>query len=319
MGVKRSAFGSKRLEKRGDVDMDIWDDDGKAIDRVPTAKPIGDDWYVDAENQHQHFGAARRRAVGTIHRPNQRAAVAVPLAGQSYHPSEEDHQQAVAVAVRKLEARKAAHEKFKAERALRAAPAYKGDLNTDKLWEEEVKAGTTSAVPAEKSNNQVKREAAKKKEEKKKAGKVKKNAIELRREKRRNKVHSRHPSRAQVADDVDRIDELQLEVDKQTRKSELKQIRKIVRRKEGQQLVKYGRNQTTTLVPDVLPSSELPQALRHMKPAAATHMAQDRVKSLEERGLVPARMRHTYNKRKILRPKGEVSIKSEQLGGVVDW
>ena len=91
-----------------------------------------------------------------------------------------------------------------------------------------------------------------------------------------------------------------------------------MRRAEGQNLVKYGRNQVTSLIPDVLPSKEHTGKLRHVKPAAATHLAKERSKSLEERGLVPARMRHTYNKRKLLRAKGEVRIVTEPMGPLAD-
>ena len=310
--------------------MDLWDDDGVAIQRRPEARTTGakGDWFIDAENQHHAVTAARRRAVErTVAKPNKRAAVPIPLAGQSYHPDEKDHEEAVNFAASKIISRKAAHDKFVKSMNLRTPKEYKGDLNTDKTWEEEVQgpgtagkklpagSSTDAALPAAAAADRTKAEKAKAAKAK---AKKSKNAIEVRRDTRRSRMHARHPDRKSVEADADRLDELQLEVDKETRKSERRALRKLVRKAEGQQLVKYGRNMHTPLLPDVLPKAAHTGALRHVKPAAVHHPALDRAKSLEERGLVPARMRHTYNKRKMLKAKGEVRVVTEEFGGLVE-
>jgi chemotaxis protein histidine kinase CheA len=288
--------------------MDLWDDDGVAINRGPQAREVSKGWHIDPENQ-PDLGADRRRKAN-LAKPNKRAAVHVPMAGQSYNPDEVDHKQVVVTVVKKLEERKAAHDKFAAEMALRTSAEYRGDLNTDKMWEEEVKEGLRHAPDSKRKIERVKKEKAK--------TATKKNAIELRREKRANKHHSRHPDRKSIAGDVDRIDDLMKEVDRDTRKSELRHLRRHKARVEGQQVLKYGRYQHTPLIPDVAPSTAAAGKLRHVKATDVSHPALDRMKSLEERSLVPARMRHAFNKRTVLKSKGEVRVVHENFGGLTE-
>jgi hypothetical protein len=285
--------------------MDIWDDDGVAINRNPAPRETSVGWYADVENQPV---LTRGRKLDHM-RPNKRAAVPVPMAGQSYRPTEEDHQQTVRVVASKLTKLKSQHDAFTKERQRRKKPEYKGDLNTDKLWEEEVVEGRRTPMPSK---------SALKRAQLAKAKSGKKTALDLRRENRANRSRARHPDRRDVADDVGQLDQLMAEVDEETKQSELRHLRRRVRRSEGQQTPKYGRHMHTPLVPDVLPTSAAAGKLRHMKPANAAHPALDRLKSLEERGVVPARMRHTYNKRAQLRPKGEVRVVHENFGGLVE-
>lgn len=289
--------------------------------------------------------APRRRKYAPI-RPNNRDAVAIPLGGQSYNPLDEEHQEALAKAVRQLSKKKLKDEKFVKMMTMGRDKKYTGNLSADKTWEEEVQetepataktpkkkrtktapasTGASSSAPSSApspvthNGNKAKHEkvaaapaavAKNGKTAKKQKKKTKKATAE---EAKRAMTHRRHPKRGVVAKETDELDVL-LAAHKATAcKREVARQKRRAAKKANLAIKHYGRHYHTPLVLDVTPSDKLVGSLRHLS-GGYVHPALERMKSLEERNLVPARMRHTYNKRKVLKPKGEVRVKREEFG-----
>jgi hypothetical protein len=284
----------------------LWSDEqgAKAVSR-PQPVGVAKGWKVTPDILPSKLAAPRRRKYAPI-RPNNRDAVATPLAGQSYNPVDEDHQQALGKAVRQLDRKKKKDEKFVKMMMLGRDKKYEGNFSADKTWEEEVKESapkpSKKAATADVKNN-------KKKQNKKKKSTKKESAQEA----RRALVHRRHPQRDIVVKETEELDELLATHAKKLEKREAARLKRREAKKENLAIKHYGRHYHTPLVIDVAPSDKLVGSLRHLN-GGYVHPALDRMKSLEERNLVPARMRHTYNKRKVLKPKGEVRLKREEFG-----
>lgn len=294
MGKKRQLWGGK--------------EGTRAINR-PSSVHVAKKWAVTPDVLPAKKEAPRRRKYAPI-RPNNRLAVALPLAGQSYNPTDEDHQSAMKVAVKKLEKKVKQHEKYVRQMTLGRDQKFNNNMSEDTNWEEEVKE-TKPKVERPKTPKELQRQQELKKKKEKKAKKLGKSKSE--KEIMRSFPHRRHPRREEVCEEVEKIDEL---LEKQKQKKAILEEKRLQRRqkkKENMDVKHYGRHYHTPLVVDVASSDQLVGSLRHMS-GGNVHPAMERMKSLEERNLVPARMRHTYNKRRILKPKGEVRIKREPFG-----
>jgi hypothetical protein len=187
-----------------------------------------------------------------------------------------------------------------------------GNFSADKTWEEEVqdqkvskkKPATTSAAT----------EVAKKKKKKKKSKVAKKEA------ERASKLSSRcrrHPHRMKPIKQLDNLADIEQYVAKKVQQRAERAEKKKKERQEGQKISNFGRYHHTPLVLDVAPTDKLVGSLRHIS-GSYVHPAVERTKSLEERNIIPARMRHTYNKRRVLKPKGTLTVKREAFGIMPD-
>lgn len=283
----------------------LWSDEGgtKSVNR-PQNVTIAKGWKVTPDILPAKPLAPRRRKYAPI-RPNNREAVATPLGGQSYNPVDEDHQQALGKAVRQLDRKRKKDEKFVKMMMRGRDKKFEGNFSADKTWEEEVKEEAAKPKP--------KAAGADAKKDKKKSKKKKATKTESAQEARRAMKHRRHPLREKVTKETDAIDELLETHAKKQEKRDAARLKRRAAKKANLDVKHYGRHYHTPLVLDVAPSDKLVGSLRHLS-GGYVHPALDRMKSLEERNLVPARMRHTYNKRKVLKPKGEVRLKREEFG-----
>ncbi|CAD2216788.1 Nop53 (60S ribosomal biogenesis), putative [Angomonas deanei] len=290
---------------------DLWTDGGKtkAINK-PTKQYLSKGWAVTPDILPAKPDGPRRRKYAPI-RPNKREAVAVPLSGQSYNPSDADHQDALRKVVRKLTKKEKKNEKFVKLLEYGRDQTFEGNFSADKNWEEEVKETKPKEKKAPLTPEIIKKEesAAKKKDKRrKKLGK-----LGTAREARRSLLHRRHPSQAKILKEAEVVDELLKNHMEKEAKREVRVEQRKLKRKEDTLVKHYGRHYYQGIAPDVAPSDKLVGSLRHME-GGYVHPALDRMKSLEERNLVPARMNHKYNKRKILKPKGEMHLKREDFG-----
>lgn len=283
----------------------LWSDEGgaKAVNR-PQPVAVAKGWKVTPDVLPAKSAAPRRRKYAPI-RPNNRDAVSVPLGGQSYNPLDEEHQQALGKAVRQLDRKKKKDEKFVKMMMLGRDRKYEGNFSADKTWEEEVKE--VAVKPAKKKTAEDGK-AGKKKNKKKRVTK-KASAQEA----RKAMTHRRHPMRDVVVKETAELDELLATHAKKQEKREAAREKRRAAKKANLDIKHYGRHYHTPLVVDVAPSDKLVGSLRHLS-GGYVHPVLDRMKSIEERNLVPARMRHRYNKRKVLKPKGEVRLKREEFG-----
>lgn len=283
--------------------MDIWSEEGgtKAIDRPQPVKTCKA-WDLPAEVLPTNPLAPRRRKY--VHeKPNLRAAVAIPHGGQSYNPQVDEHQAAIATAVIKLEKKKKDHEKLVRLLSAGRQDGIQGNFSADKTWDEEVQEQKAPKAKKPKTENPEKKKKKKKKAGKKATADLAKKAM----------LHRKHPDRDAAVKQLDAIDEIAKEVQKKVDKRDKTAINKKIARKEGQQIKTFGRYHHTPLALDVTPSDKVVGSLRHMS-GSYVHPALDRIKSLEERNIIPARMRHNFNKRKLLKPKGDVRLKTEDFG-----
>lgn len=290
---------------------DLWASDGERAVNAPQPVRVASGWYVPPEALPVKSSAPRRRKYAHV-RPNCRDAVALPHPGQSYNPLYDDHQSALRVAVKKLERKKRADEKFVAMITHGRGTPNTSNFVTDKTWEEEVqerppatknKAKTETAAVCDKQKKLEKKKNRKKKATKASLMKAAKNAF----------PHRRHPKREIAVKEAERLDEIMAAHAKQQLKREAVRERRRAVKREGLQVKSFGRYHHTPLALDVAPTDKLVGSLRQLN-GGHIHPVMDRVKSLEERNLVPARMRHTYNRRKVLKPKGEVRLKRESFG-----
>lgn len=288
----------------------LWSSEGgtKTVNKPQPVK-VAKKWAVTPDVLPVKSEAPRRRKLAPI-RPNNRPAVPLPLGGQSYNPTDEEHQNAMKIAVRKLEKKERAHEKFVRQMTLGRDQKFNNNMSEETNWEEEVKE-TKPKKERVKTPEELKREADLKKKKEKKLKKLGKSKSE--KEIQRSFPHRRHPDREEICEEVDEIDELLKKQEKRMKKLEEKRLKRREAKKENMEIKHYGRHYHTPLVLDVASSDQLVGSLRHLS-GGNVHPALDRMKSLEERNLVPARMRHTYNKRRVLKPKGEVRVKREPFG-----
>lgn len=289
---------------------DLWssEDGTKSINR-PQPVRIAKKWTVTPEVLPAKSEAPRRRKLAPI-RPNNRPAVPVPLAGQSYNPTDEDHQEGMRIAVRQLEKKKKAHTKFVQQLTLGRDKKINDGVSEGANWEEEVQEFKEKKKRTL-TEKQIEKKASLQRKKEKKMKKLGKHNAE--KERRHSFARRRHPNLETNTAKLDKIDELIAELDKKKIKSETKRIRRREAKKENTQVKHYGRHYHTPLVVDVASSEQLVGSLRHLS-GGNVHPAMERLKSLEERNLIPARMRHTYNKRRVLKPKGEVRVKRESFG-----
>lgn len=289
---------------------DLWSsENGTKTVSSPEPVRVAKKWDVVPDVLPSKKEAPRRRKLAPI-RPNNRPAVPVPLAGQSYNPTDVDHQKGMKIAVRQLEKKEKAHKKFVQQFALGRDRKVNENISDDKNWEEEVKEFKVKKK-RELSEKEVQRKDFAKRKKEKKLKKLGKRKTE--KEKRQSYVHRRHPDRAAACAEVDKIEEIVEAQENRRKKLEAKRQKRRESKKEKMQVKHYGRHYYTPLVVDVASSDQLVGSLRHVS-GGNVHPALERMKSLEERNLVPARMRHTYNKRRILKPKGEVRVKREPFG-----
>ncbi|RNF03252.1 uncharacterized protein Tco025E_08219 [Trypanosoma conorhini] len=289
---------------------DLWTgEDARAVN-APQPVRIARGWDVQPEVLPAKPLAPRRRKYAHV-RPNNRDAVALPHPGQSYNPADDDHQAALRVAVRKLQRKRAADERFMAVMTRGRDTPVTGNFSADKTWEEEVQERPQN--PKKKPGTKQEEEQAKKKKRQKKNKSKKKASKASLQAAKRALPHRRHPKREVAVKEVDEIDEIvAVHEARQARREAARERRRTVKR-ENMQVKSFGRHHHTPLVLDVAPTDKLVGSLRHLN-GGYIHPVMDRMKSLEERNLVPARMRHTYNKRKVLKPKGEVRVKRETFG-----
>lgn len=286
---------------------DLWgEDNGTRAVTKPQPVATSESWYVPAEAFTNKNGP-RRRPV-QHQKPNLRDAVAVPEAGQSYNPSFDAHQATIKTVVKKLTKKKKSHEKLVDLLSLGKDQKVVGNFSADKTWDEEVNDQKKLKEKKKPSTATAGAEDRKKKRKKQKKGKK-----ETERAAKKALPHRRHPDRSAAVEQADEIDEIAEEVNKKVQKRERTALKKKEARKAGQQIKSFGRYHHTPLVPDVAPTEKLVGSLRHIT-ATYTNPLTERVKSLEERNIIPARMRHKFNKRKVLKPKGEVRLKRETFG-----
>lgn len=281
---------------------DLWGAEGgvKAVNR-PQPVRTSATWTLPPEAVPIDPAAPRRRKYEHV-LPNKRAAVALPSDGQSYNPEYQAHQEILAETVKRLQKRQKKHAKLEALLSLGKNDGIKGNFEADKTWDEEVQE-QKPPKPAKKGPATQEKKKKKKKQGKKAAADAAKKAL----------PHRRHPDRDKVIDQVAKIDKIAKEVEKKVKKTEKRAVQKIITRQEGQEIKNFGRYHHTPLLPDVVPTDKLVGSLRHVS-GSYIHPALDRIKSLEERNIIPARMRHTFNKRKLLKPKGDVRLKTETFG-----
>lgn len=291
----------------------LWNEEGALVKgNKPRPTPTAKGWSIPAESVPVVPDAPRRQKLFRA-KPNKRDAVAVPHPGQSYNPSDVDHQAALAIAVKKLQKKERAN--LKLIRAVSGGgdkPAP-GNFSADKTWEEEVqnqkqKKKKSPAALAKKA------EAEKKKKKKKKSAAAKKEA------ERSAKVSSRcrrHPDRSKPLKQLEKVADIETYVAKKVEEREKRAVQKKVDRKEGQKINNFGRYHHTPLVLDVAPTDKLVGSLRYLS-GGYVHPAVERTKSLEARNIIPARMQHKFNRRKILKPKGNLTIKREAFGIMPD-
>lgn len=290
---------------------DLWGSEGgtKAITK-PQPVETSKGWSIDAEMIPAIKGDVRPRAVPFV-KPNKRAAVAIPNPGQSYNPDDTHHQAAMLQAAIKIQERKNSFEKFARMMTNTGDVDVKfGALVNDKNWEaEDVNEGKRVLTEEESEARNAEKKKIKKVVRVKK---VVKDSI------RKSAKHKRQPDRERALSKFDKIDSLVADVNKKVAKREARVVQKKQLRADGQQIMSFGRYHHTPLVMDVATSDKLVGSLRHMTNDSAAHAALDRVKSLEERNLIPARMRHTFNKRRVLKARGQVSIRREAMGRCPD-
>ncbi|CCW69449.1 unnamed protein product [Phytomonas sp. Hart1] len=255
--------------------------------------------------------APRRPKRMAPHRPNCRSAVAVPLPGQSYNPTDSDHQAALAKAVRKLQKKKSEDAKFVQTMTMGRNLKIRGNFSADKTWEEEVVETPAPLSRTPKTREVLQKEATQKKKKEKRKKKLGKKGSA--REARSAMRHRRHPNREVVEREAAGLDALLKKHSIRQEKLASASAKRREIKKENLQIKHFGRHYHTPLVVDVLPSENLVGSLRHMS-GGIVHPVLERMKSLEERNLIPARMRHSYNKRTILKPKGELRLKKETFG-----
>nr|CCD17369.1 unnamed protein product [Trypanosoma congolense IL3000] len=300
----------------------LWSGDEERAINAPQPIRVARGWDVSPEVVPSKPQAPRRRKY-VYAKPNKRDAVPAPHPGQSYNPCDGDHQLALRRAVKQLERKKRAHDKFAAMITLGRDKPVSGSLSCDKTWEEEVQEeperkkkrgnvgqGNRACVEGARDDG---KKSKKEDKGKKKQRNTKKEDRALQLATKRSLLHRRHPKRYIVVNEVDQIDEIVMAHEKTKAKKEAARERRRLKKREGMTIKAFGRYHYTPLALDVAPSSKLVGSLRHLN-GSSIHPMLDRMKSLEERNLVPARMRHTYNKRKVLKPKGEVRIKRETFG-----
>ena len=348
--------------------IDLWEGDNDTAVSRPLPIRTSDDWYIDAEMAPEDRNGPRRR-IYQPKRPNQRPAVMVPHAGQSFNPDDVNHQLALLKATNALERKQLEDAKFQKMLSQKGDGSYKGNLSSDKTWEDEAVArptplsssgrdakqrnnvaksaspaagllatraraalatATTSDLPAGDGDPPVENEVAaavsataagvaknsgigneKKKNKKKKAKKG--NKIEVAKGIRRQRVHRRHPQRITSGDVAELPDVVSDLTERQARLDKLRKARRK-RKAAGMDIKAFGRYHHQPLVIDVAASDARVSTLRHMKSSVNIHPALDRIKSLEERNLIPAKMRHKYHLRKDPMPLGDVMIRKETMG-----
>lgn len=310
MAGKRNNKNNNKKGSESNPYADLWAAEGgtKAVNK-PQPVETSKGWTIDTDMIPAIKGDVRPRAVPFV-KPNKRAAVAVPNPGQSYNPDDTHHQVAILQATIKLQERKNSFEKF--ERMMKNTGDKSvnfGQLVNDKNWEaEDVNEGKPVLTEEE-------QEAKHEEDRKKKRPKVKK---VVRDSIKKSSKYKRQPDREKVLAKFDKLDSIIEDVNKKVAKRERRVVEKKRLRAEGQQIMSFGRYHHTPLVMDVATSDKLVGSLRHMTNDSTAHAALDRVKSLEERNLIPARMRHTFNKRRVLKARGQVIVRREAMGRCPD-
>lgn len=311
---------------------DLW---GDAADSDTNNSKTGD-WKLScAKTAEKRKEWTPRSRPPNPSKPNHKAAVPLPHGGQSYHPADDAHQDALRQASKNLERKKKQDDDWIKKMSLKDK-AYKGDLKSDRNWKDddeddaltgengELLLGNKVSVrtkPEREMKRSEKLDEHKKKmvEIKKKHGK-KLSKSELAERKRHALKLKRQPNQIRKMRDADRVEEIADEVgaamDHTVR---LTKYRKALKKKD-QSTVAFGRHYHQPLALEVAPTQALTGSLRQLLNGrqggniAAVHPLVDRMKSLEARNMVPARMRHKYNKKKEVIAPGEVKILREPFG-----
>lgn len=268
---------------------------------------------------------------------NEKAAVPLPHGGQSYHPSDDAHQHALLLATKNLEKKKKQDEKWIKSRNLNEeellglpkkkvshkkpldnedAAESNDDSSSDDEQEEEYIDNTIDKEKMTRSQvlNQKKQKT---RDQKLKHGK-KLSKSELAERKKFALNLKRKPNQLRKNKDIDRIEEIADEVGAALyRTHQLSKYRKNLRKK-NQTTISFGRHHHQPLAMEVAPTQALTGNLRQLMSRkganAVVHPVVDRMKSLEARNMVPAKMRHKYNKRKEVIANGEVKVIRETFG-----
>jgi hypothetical protein len=289
-----------------------------------------DDVAAKAFMPREEFTPRKRPALRSV--KNHKAAVALPHGGQSYNPEDAAHQDAMLRAARNLERKQVEHAKFVAAMTrtegdvVRSAAALLGERAPSDEETEEERAINSShdAVPlGEKPSGRVeasKSAQLKEKQRRKEAaiarGKKKLTKVEAAQLARRSRVFQRQPKQDP---NLERIEEVADEVAaKAYRSHQMAKFRKQLKRKDETTLA-FGRHHHQPVAMEVAPTAALTGSLRTvLNTGTASHCALnplvDRVKSLEARNMIPARMRHTYNKKREVLQPGEVRVHREPFG-----
>ncbi|KAG8348790.1 putative Nop53 (60S ribosomal biogenesis) [Trypanosoma vivax] len=297
---------------------DLWSAEGDRAINAPQPVRVSKGWDVAPEVLPAKPLAPRKRKY--IHvKPNRREAVPLPHPGQSYNPCDDDHQDALRITVRQLERKKAEHEKFVAKMTRGCGKPIKGNSSTvDKTLVEEQRSGQASGkgdvVPQAENVKQASNEPGKKNSKKKKKKKVSKASLQAA---KKALPHRRHPKRDVVVREVDNFHELaKAHAKKEKIRAAARERRRSIKR-DGLKVKTFGRHHYSPVALDVAPSQQLVGSLRHLN-GGSVHFALDRMKSFEERNLVPARVPRACNRKKVLKPKGDVRLKRETFGVVPD-
>lgn len=264
---------------------------------------------------------------------NHKAAVALPHGGQSYNPEDTAHQSALAQAAQTLARKKAQHEKFMAEQLRRESDlikardgaAKKADESEDEGSDDEadeamVPLGDKPSRRTEETKSSQLRKLQQQKEKRIARGKKKLTKTEQAQLARKNRGFKRQPK---ADPDLDRVEDVADEVAARLYRSHRMSVHRKKLRRLDQTTVAFGRHHHQPVALEVAPTAALTGSLRTMlNNQTAAHCVQnplvDRVKSLEARNMIPARMRHTYNKKKEVLQPGEVKVHRESFGTLPD-
>jgi hypothetical protein len=329
MGKKKTV--SKNQEAAAPA-FDIWDQVGKGGQARAITEPqpveLVPGWFADADMIHRPKGEARKRKV-MYAKPNNIAAVELPHEGQSFNPQVDAHQDAMAKAVKKLTMQKASHEKHvewkkigttKEEKSL-----FGGGVQPDYLGPKRraVTEGEEDDMPGSDEEEEEEGLAGGKnkkiKAKKRRSDVPKKKYIKMkyRHDVKRTRDERRHPNYDEIAEDMQDLPEMMQAIMDKHKSNFERLARRKMRSAEGLMTKKIGRHIHHPLPIEVQTTGQLVGSLRHVK-SGDIHPLKHRVKSLEARNLIPARMRHTYCKNKRPKGKGEIMIRKEPFGPVPD-
>ena len=316
---------------------DLWGaEGGKAYVKNKQPDP---NWSLSSKNAFKKETQDPRKRPGLRSEKNKKEAVPLPHGGQSYHPTDADHQAALKRAAATLERKKHQDEEWVKKRSLNEKDLIeslkkknKKQKNKDAADGEDASSSDDDSedydeplAPREKAEDRQKMTRSQVLKEKKKntvAQKAKHGKKLSKSELAERKKHAlrlkRQPNQLKKLKDVDRIEEIAAEVGAEKYHSiKLAQFRKELKKK-GKITKAFGRHHHQPLAMEVAPTAALTGSLRQLMSRAGNNAAAnpvvDRMKSLEARNMVPAKMRHKYNQKKEVIQTGEIKVIKENFG-----